>query len=81
MDKRPSFISCKTIIGYGAPNKQGSSGVHGSPLGKDEIINARQLLNWKNEPFDIPDVILNAWRDAGGKVLNIQNFGNLNLSF
>ncbi len=67
LDKRPSFISCKTIIGYGAPNKQGSSGVHGSPLGKDEIINARQLLNWKNEPFDIPDVILNAWRDAGGK--------------
>ncbi|PPR77670.1 MAG: Transketolase 2 [Alphaproteobacteria bacterium MarineAlpha2_Bin1] len=67
LDNRPSFISCKTIIGYGAPNKQGSSGIHGAPLGKDEIINARQLLNWKNEPFDIPDDILKIWRSAGQK--------------
>ena len=64
---KPSFISCKTVIGYGAPNKQGSNGIHGAPLGKDEINNARKLLNWQNEPFNIPNNILKTWRAAGNK--------------
>ena len=62
---RPSFIACKTIIGYGAPNKQGTSATHGAPLGDDEIAAARKSLGWTAEPFVIPDDILSAWRAAG----------------
>ncbi|MAR78676.1 MAG: transketolase [Rhodospirillaceae bacterium] len=82
-DSRPSFISCKTIIGYGAPNKQGSHNVHGSPLGKEEITKAKKLLNWDNKPFCIPENLLKIWRDAGKKgsiVFNEweKNYKNLN---
>lgn len=59
---KPIIISCKTIIGKGAPNKQGTCSVHGSPLGQDEIKAARELLNWKHEPFDIPSQLLQEWR-------------------
>ena len=62
---KPSFIACKTIIGFGAPNKQGSEKTHGSPLGKDEIAAARVQLNWPYPPFVVPDQILAAWRAAG----------------
>jgi transketolase len=62
---RPSFIACKTIIGYGAPNKQGTAATHGSPLGADEIAAARQQLGWNYPPFEIPEHILNPWREAG----------------
>jgi len=62
---KPSFIACKTIIGFGAPNKQGSEKTHGSPLGKEEIAAARVQLNWPYPPFVVPDQILAAWRAAG----------------
>ena len=64
---RPSLIACQTVIGFGAPNKQGTSATHGAPLGPDEITAARKQINWPYEPFIIPDEILNAWRDAGKK--------------
>jgi transketolase len=60
--ERPSLIACKTIIGYGAPTKQGTAAVHGSPLGADEIAKARQSLGWDHGPFEVPEPILNAWR-------------------
>jgi transketolase len=64
-DSRPSLIACRTIIGKGAPNKQGSSAAHGSPLGNDEIVAARAELGWDHPPFVVPDDILAAWRAAG----------------
>ncbi|MBK6706358.1 MAG: transketolase [Sphingomonadales bacterium] len=64
-DNRPSLIACKTLIGKGAPNKQGTSATHGSPLGADEIAAARTELGWNYPPFEIPADILNAWRAAG----------------
>ena len=64
-DDRPSMIACRTTIGYGAPNKQGTAGVHGAPLGVDEIAAARKILNWPHAPFEIPADILAAWRTAG----------------
>jgi transketolase len=64
-DARPSLIRCKTTIGFGAPNKAGTSGSHGSPLGPDEIKGAREALGWTAEPFVVPDDILSAWRASG----------------
>jgi transketolase len=64
-DPRPSLIACRTIIGWGAPNKQGTSATHGSALGPEEVAAARKQLLWDAEPFDIPDPILAAWREAG----------------
>ena len=63
----PSMIACKTTIGYGAPNKQGTAATHGAPLGDDEIAAARDLLNWSAEPFEIPDDVLSAWRSVGAE--------------
>ena len=78
--KKPSLISCKTIIGYGSPNKSGKSSSHGSPLGDDEIILARKKLKWKHEPFEIPDEILSEWRKIGlkGEKLESKWRDNLN---
>jgi len=64
---RPTMIACKTIIGFGAPKKQGTSGVHGSPLGPDEITAARKQLGWDAPPFVVPEPILQAWRSAGAR--------------
>ncbi|WP_426238955.1 transketolase [Pararhizobium sp. DWP1-1-3] len=64
---RPTFIACKTVIGFGAPNKQGTHKVHGSPLGAEEIAAARKALNWESEAFTIPADVLDAWRTAGGR--------------
>lgn len=61
----PTLVAAKTTIGFGAPNKSGTSGVHGAPLGADEIAATREALNWSHEPFDIPSDILDAWRIAG----------------
>jgi transketolase len=58
---KPTLICCKTIIGWGAPNKQGTASTHGAPLGEDEIKQAREQLAWKHEPFFIPDNIYKAW--------------------
>ncbi len=72
--KKPTVISCKTVIGFGSPNKSGTSSVHGSPLGEDEINLVRKKLKWKHAPFDIPKEILSAWRTIGeqGKKLRLQ---------
>jgi transketolase len=61
-DPRPSLIACKTIIGFGAPNKQGSHDVHGAPLGDAEIAAARETLGWRHAPFEIPGEIYDSWR-------------------
>jgi transketolase len=66
-DPRPSLIRCKTIIGFGAPNKQGTAATHGSALGKDEVAAARIELDWDLPAFQVPDDVLNAWREAGRK--------------
>ncbi len=58
---RPTLICCKTVIGKGAPNKEGSESVHGAPLGADEIAAARQHLGWDHEPFVVPEDIYQGW--------------------
>jgi len=58
---KPSLICCKTVIGFGAPTKQGTSGVHGAALGDEEVARARTELNWPHAPFDIPTEIQSAW--------------------
>ena len=67
--KKPTVIACKTIIGFGSPNKSGKSSVHGSPLGEEEIQLVRKKLNWGHQPFLIPSSILEAWRNIGKKGL------------
>ncbi|MGC6512820.1 MAG: transketolase [Parvibaculales bacterium] len=62
---KPSLIACKTVIGYGSPNKQGQSSSHGAPLGEEEISLTREALGWDSGPFEIPSDILDAWRMAG----------------
>jgi transketolase len=64
---KPTLIACKTIIGFGATNKQGTKGVHGSPLGADEIAVARKVLDWESPPFVIPAEVLKPWREAGAR--------------
>jgi transketolase len=64
-DPRPSLIRCKTIIGFGAPNKQGTAATHGAALGKDEVEAAREGLGLEPEEFTVPDDVLTAWRAAG----------------
>lgn len=60
-DPRPSLIACRTVIGFGSPNKQGSSKVHGSPLGDDEVAATRAELGWDSAPFEIPEDVRSAW--------------------
>ena len=62
---QPSIIACRTVIGYGAPNKEGTASTHGAPLGEEEIAGARARLGWSHPPFEVPDYILSAWRAAG----------------
>ncbi|WGI25812.1 transketolase [Halomonas alkaliantarctica] len=66
-DDKPSLIICKTIIGFGAPNKQGKEDAHGAPLGDDEVALARTQLDWPHAPFHIPEPIYSGWdaREAG----------------
>ena len=66
-DPRPSLIACKTIIGKGAPNKQGTHKVHGAPLGADEVAAARVEMDWPHAPFEVPADVLGAWRGLGAK--------------
>ena len=65
--KKPTVISCKTVIGFGSPNKSGKSSAHGSPLGDEEINLVRKKLKWKYGSFEIPQEILNEWRAIGAK--------------
>ena len=66
-DERPTLIRCKTIIGYGAPNKQGTAATHGAALGKDEILAARKELGLTADEFTVPADVLDAWRAAGAR--------------
>ncbi|MGI9220354.1 MAG: transketolase [Woeseiaceae bacterium] len=61
---RPSLICCKTVIGFGAPNKQGTASSHGSPLGDEEIEATRAALGWDSAPFEVPDDIAAAWNGS-----------------
>ncbi len=67
---KPTLICCKTHIGFGSPNKQGTSSAHGSPLGPDEVAEVRKTLGWSHEPFVIPQDIYDAWdaRESGARV-------------
>lgn len=58
---KPTLICCKTIIGWGSPNKQGTASTHGAPLGDEEIQEVRKQLNWKYDPFYIPDAMYESW--------------------
>ncbi|MCG8313515.1 MAG: transketolase [Pseudomonadales bacterium] len=60
-DDRPTLICCKTIIGFGSPNKQGKEDCHGAPLGEAEIALAREQLGWEHGPFEVPEDIKGAW--------------------
>jgi transketolase len=64
---RPTLIACRTTIGYGAPNKAGTAATHGSPLGEDEVAAARRELGWPHPPFEIPQAVLDAWRQIGAR--------------
>lgn len=64
---KPTLIACKTTIGFGAPNKQGTSKVHGAPLGADELALMKQNLGWTAAPFEVPVDAMAAWRAAGQK--------------
>ncbi|MAV56182.1 MAG: transketolase [Candidatus Pelagibacter sp.] len=74
--KKPSIISCKTIIGFGSPNKSGKASSHGAPLGDDEIKLVRKKLGWKHGPFEIPEDLLNTWKDIGRKGEKLENEWN-----
>ena len=65
--KKPSLIRCKTVIGFGAPTKAGTSGVHGAPLGGEEISGTRAALGWDHAPFEIPAEIIAKWREVGSR--------------
>ena len=62
--EKPSLICCKTVIGFGSPNKQGTASAHGAPLGDDEIGLARKEIGWGHAPFEIPSEIIDAWNAA-----------------
>lgn len=64
-DERPSLVACRTVIGKGAPNKQGTSATHGAALGADEVAAAREELGWDAPAFEVPEGILADWRETG----------------
>ena len=66
-DPRPTLIACQTVIGYGAPNKQGGHDVHGAPLGEAEIAATRKALGWDHPPFEIPEGVYQAWRKIAAR--------------
>ena len=73
---KPTVISCKTVIGFGSPNKSGKASSHGSPLGEDEITLVRKKLKWNHDPFIIPENILDDWRKIGEKGENYEKKWN-----
>jgi len=64
---RPTFISCRTTIGYGSPGKAGTAAAHGAPLGAKEVQATRAALGWSYPPFEVPDDIRARWAEAGGR--------------
>ncbi len=71
-DGRPTLVCCKTTIGFGSPNKQGTASAHGSVLGREEIELTKAAIGWVHEGWDIPEGVYQAWnqRDAGEKRQN-----------
>ncbi len=69
-DDKPSFIACRTIIGFGAPNKAGTAATHGAPLGEDEIAASRAALDWPHAPFVLPPEVRNAWHEVGRRAVS-----------
>jgi transketolase len=63
----PSLIACRTIIGFGAPNRQGSEKAHGAPLGAEEVAKTRVALDWPHQPFEIPEPVMAQWRKIGAR--------------
>jgi len=70
--KKPNIISCKTVIGFGSPNKSGKSSSHGSPLGDEEISLVRKKLKWPHTSFEIPENILKTWRKIGENGITLE---------
>jgi transketolase len=66
---RPSLIACRTVIGFGAPNRQGTEKAHGAPLGTEEVAKTRVALDWPYEPFQLPEHIVAQWRKIGARGL------------
>ena len=64
---RPSLIACRTLIGFGSPNRQGSEKTHGAPLGAEEVGKTREALNWPHQPFEVPEAVLESWREIGAR--------------
>jgi transketolase len=64
---RPSLIACRTVIGFGAPNRQGTEKAHGAPLGAEEIAKTRAALDWPYDPFQIPELVIEQWRKIGAR--------------
>ncbi len=62
--QKPSIIICKTVIGAGSPNKAGTSGVHGSPLGAEELAATKKAENWNYPAFETPNIVAKAWADS-----------------
>ena len=78
--KKPNIISCKTVIGFGSPNKSGKASSHGSPLGDEEISLVRKKLKWPYSSFEIPKDILNTWKKIGEKGDSLEKKWSLNLN-
>ncbi len=70
----PSFIACKTKIGFGAPTKEGTASCHGAPLGAEEIQGTRDNLGWPHAPFEVPEEVLSAWRATSQR--NMDEYNN-----
>ncbi len=74
--KKPTIISCKTIIGFGSPNKSGKASSHGAPLGDEEIKLVRKKLKWKYDSFEVPEKLKSEWREIGKKGEKLENDWN-----
>jgi transketolase len=64
---RPSLIACRTVIGFGAPNRQGTEKAHGAPLGSEEVAKTRAALDWPHPPFELPEAVRETWRQIGSQ--------------
>jgi transketolase len=74
---KPTLICCRTVIGFGSPNKQGKESAHGAPLGKDEVTAARVQLNWPYPPFEIPQAISDGWRAGNTGLVREEEWNRL----
>jgi transketolase len=74
---RPTLICCRTTIGFGAPNKQGTEATHGAPLGAAEVAAAREHLNWPHAPFEVPEAIRDGWRAGNSGLVREEQWQRL----